>query len=262
MFGFGFRYALGAYLVGGGTEIFNANVALFNGTTDYKEAPATLASALQIGLQSFSKSIWIKTTQSTTGMIMNSSINGTGDRFDFYNAGQGDFSFRVEDEAIRVTGVFDGSWHFITIAKDNDTGKSQGGFTGELSISIDGDKKVPSYIERYVNLESVSAGTSNPLTYGRRSYTNSLHYQGEMSNGDFHVGTVVSEADALAQYNLGQQTCFDLYDANYKASITEHWSLGEWVGNTGNAFIGSLGVQDLTAGTLPLTGSAQIECEA
>lgn len=259
--GFGKQTAIG---LGGGAEIFDANTAYFNGSSSYAEAPVTVDSSLQIGSQEFSHNVWMKTTQAVTAYPIVYKRSGSTQFWEVATTST-IIQLRVESEIVNFDkgSLADGNLHLLTCVRDNDSGISQGGFTGELRAYIDGvELTVDSIVARTKNLDQALAnGPTEPITYGQRRNFGPLPYEGDMFMASIHVGTVLTEQQILDEYNTGLTQCFDI--SPNEATITEGWKLASFDGSPENqALLGYRGVQDLTLSqNIAYTGSAQIECE-
>ena len=237
-------------------------MAKFNGTNSWIEKDATVAPTLQIELQEFTHNLWIKSSQVTGNYCIGWIRSGSTQFWEcYFDASL--IQFRVENEVLNVNlnSLNDGQLNLLSLVRDNDTGLSQGGFTGELRVYINGNIAGEQSVTRTKNLEDALAnGTTEPITYGTRGTTHTLPYAGDMLFASVHVGTVIPVAKLLEEYNGRQPLCFDI--SPNKDTITEGWDLCDFAGSRG-ALIGYKGIQDLTVeSNILYTGSAQIECEA
>ena len=229
---------------------FAVNSSTFNGSTSYIEAPAPLDTSLNIGTQEFSTLLWMKSTNTTNVMQVINCDSGSGSYYDFYtfdDGGAPTAEFRIQTDRIQIntTSLLDGAWHLVGLIRDN--AGTQGGKTGVLSVVIYGVLQTPTFVSRPTNLASINAGTaSEPITFGRRSYTNNQYFDGSLDFPSIHVGTVLTPAQLLAEYNAGVPKCLE--DSPNNATITEAWDLGTYTGSRGS-LIGLKGVQDLTTET-------------
>jgi hypothetical protein len=248
---------------GGVPVIYSVNSSTYNGSTSFIEAPAPLDTSLNIGTQEFSTLLWMKSTNTSNVMQVINCDSGSGSYYDFYtfdNGGTPTAEFRIIVDRIQIdtTSLLDGSWHLVGLIRDN-TG-TQGGANGVLSIVIDGVLQTPTLVSRVNNLNSVNAGTtSEPITFGRRSYTNNQYFDGSLGFPSIHVGTVLTPAQVLAEYNAGIPKCLE--DSPNNATITEAWDLGAYTNSRGS-LIGLKGVQDLTTETsiTYLNQGLSVEC--
>ena len=249
-YGYGLGYSRNTRVGTGSppTQIYNVNSATYNGSTSYNEAPAPVASALQIGTQEFSANIWVKSTNTTSSqMIIHCGGIVDSNYWDLYTLDDGgtpkaELRFVSDRAQFDMSSVLDGDWHQLTPIKDHSG--TQNGKTGQVRLLIDGIEQTPTFTSRPSNLDAVNVGGGDdPITFGRRSRTTNLYFDGSLDFASIHVGTVITPADALTNYGTGTPKCIE--DSVIESTITEAWDLGTYTGSRG-ALVGYKGVQDLT----------------
>lgn len=269
---FGTGFGLNKYnasLWGGGTEIFNANVANLNGVNQYLNGGDNLDPRTN---KCLSWGFWTKEITDRQFISKINSAGGYGNPngfqievysnqvgFLFYdadgNTGSAGVAYYYLNHTLDVTDEI-----FWTVTYNRQT------FYAELFADGVSLGQIPDVGGTGLDATSYlnDINTAWDLRIARDANTGVTYGTGELHGLSFSYGTeVLSQTDISNLYNESKMPCKDIIPTETRDKMTEYFYLANWDGNTGQELIGKLGGITLTnVNNVPFTGSAQIECEA
>jgi hypothetical protein len=218
----------------------------FDGATQY----VNMGDVLDMGTNSFTTNIWIKTTSTAnTGIIGKSSARGLLGRYDTYIESGNLYALMEGTGYVIAPGIpfaqyANGKWHLITTVFDR---------TGNLSIYVDAVLKSSVSISAQSAIDMQSVDPFYIGQYGNASGTGPLagwYFNGQMDNAKVY-SYARTQAQIAYDYNRGKPIGWWKMDECQGSSLFD--SSGN--GNTGTLTIGATGSQT-AIGTCETAGSA------
>ena len=250
-------HACGTGTIIGESEIFNANVASTS-AGKYFQGSDWLRNQAE-----FSAFSWVYVTTTGTNQIISETSN--------LNTGSTRLQFRVDSS--NKLSVFYRSAHGLNTVSIADTvdfplntwtfvGFSIDCNTDEIALYKNGSQVVFDDSQNPVQCEDLPSATGVQLS--------SFGLANEVMIGNHTQANlfrrVLTEAEFTSAYSSGVIRCYDLMvqETPSLADSAGSFSLANWAGNVGNEIVNQ-GSGDITMnniGSVPFTGTAQIECES
>jgi hypothetical protein len=257
--GFGFN-KYNASLWGGGTETFTANVANFDGSTDFTTFSGFCNGATEYFVNG---RINLDTIQTDDVLYIDYLNTGGGARvvLQVSSGSASELLFGVRDSDGSSFRTLTTSGLGLTTGTDYAITASIAG-NGGMSIRVNGSV-VASASVTFTNIYS-NATFAYPSRLGAYSTNGadiSRQVDGRLWN--WCAGSSELTTSALGELESATPKCYEILSDDTKGLIHSFWPLENHAGFTGQEYIDQKGSNDLSNSTgLSFTGTAQIECEA
>ena len=249
--GLGFNIQDIALISGIATEIFTANVANLNGTSQYFSFAGTQVAG---ALGDFNHRFVFELDDVVGTQTLNAG------RFD----GDNFISFDLVSDKLRIYNYYQAvlkvDYTFIyTFTASTLYDVSLSYLSNTLYLIVNG------VIEDSVAVAGIHSPGNGPTVWEYGRYPNGTNYLGgNLFSVSFNNGYGWSESEASEVFNEGNILCSALWPVSAKTSLSSAHSLYNHAGYVGQelAGFGTQGIPLVNVGATPFTGTAQIECES